>query len=391
MLDLFQSDRELAEKLSLGILEDAKAENSTIGLVRSNYYLGYLQKRKGDLGKAIIYYLEGIRYGESAKYDGANKDLVGLLKNTGTIFMKFQNYDLAEKYFQEASELASSSGLINEYVRLMYAHARLLKAKGQLSDAILILESTFDDFSAVSNKTIANIYSLLGSLYAESKDFQNADETFDKLILFVKDKEGLQSEFLTRAYHNLGMTAFTAGDYEVAAEHYKEALILKKKYALEDESIFLTSKDLGESLMMSGDIRKAEKYLLDAEKLYSSASSVSKHYEVFKLLSIINKKKGDLSNYSRYQDLYAQNLEAYVAERHEIEASDKKYNLDLITERYYAMVAEQERNKQITFYSKVGGASLVSLLFMVIGIFYYRKWKLKKDLEQAIKPLTNRI
>ena len=158
VLSLLTTDKAKAEELALDILVDAQKEESDIGLVRSNYYLGYLQKRKGDLGKAVIYYLEGIRYANDADYEGVEKDLVGLFKNTGTIFMKFKNYELAEKYYEQASELASTSGLINEYVRLMYAHARLLKSQGNVEQAIVLLESTFDNFNSVSNKSIANIY-----------------------------------------------------------------------------------------------------------------------------------------------------------------------------------------------------------------------------------------
>ncbi len=381
-------DYELTQKLFLEILEDAKNQSNYYGLVKANFSLGYIQKQQGDFGKAVIYYLEGIRYASDADYQNVSNDLVKLLKNTGTIFMKFKNYELAEKYYHQASELASESGLTNEYVRLLYAHSRLLQARGNVEEAIVLLESTFGNFNSISNSTVALIYNKLGGLYSQTGKIQKADATFSKLISFVTGKENLEAVYKTKAYHNLGNLYFLAKDYPKAAEYFEQALELKEEREANAGSIFLTSKDLGEALMMTGRLNEAEFYLLKAEELYNQAKNVADHYEVYKFLGVISKNRGDMESYANYQDLYAMNLEEYVAEREEIEASDKKYNLDLITERYFAMVAEQERNKQIVFYSTIGISSLFFMLVAVFGIFYYRKWKLRKDLEEAIRPLT---
>ncbi len=386
-LEVFD-DFDVSQKLFLSILEDAQEENDNYGLVKCNFGLGYIEKSRGDFGKATIYYLEGIRYAKEAAYDGSTKDLINMMKNVGTIFLKFQNYELAQKYYDEAISIADQGALISEYVRLMYANSRLQKAQGYNKDAIALLESTFGHFSHISNNTIALIYNELGLLYSEERISHKALDNFNKLLDFLANKEDLRAKYGPWALHNLGNLYFEVGEYETASEHFSLALDQKHLLGDDSSSLFITLKDLGESHLMAGDMDAAERYLNEAQEYYASAKNVPEHYQLFKLLGEVAKSRGDINAYSSFQEGYAKNLESYLEERKQVEASDKKYNLELITQRYFAMVAEQERNQQIVFYSAIGISSLVMTLLLVVSIFYYRKWKLRRDLEQAIRPLT---
>ena len=391
-LSLLTPDPENAELLCFKIMEEASNQNDLFGLVRSNYYLGYLNKKNGDFGKAIVYYLEGIRYGTDATYPGIGKDMIGLLKNTGNVFLKFKDYGLAEKYYNDALELARAEEDLNEYARIIYAQSRLFKSQGNYDEAITLLESLFDSFHVLPNGTIALIYNQLGLLHTKKLDSKKAEVSFHKLLSFIDGKSKLIQKYEAKTHHNIGNLHLQVNEYDEAIVSYQKALnLLREKKSVKDEELFLTIKDLGEAHLYAGDLAKAQQNFLEAEKYFASSKNIPNYYDLHKFLGLICKEQGNIEDYATYQNTYAQNLEAYVAERHEIEASDKKYNLDLITQRYYAMVAEQERNKQIVFYSQIGGASLISLLMAVVGIFFYRRWKLKKDLEQAIKPFTNRI
>ena len=115
--------------------------------------------------------------------------------------------------------------------------------------------------------------------------------------------------------------------------------------------------------------------------------TVPTSYALYKFLGIIRKHNGDIAGYTSYQDKYANRLEHFLEEQRKIEAANKKYSLDLITQRYFALVAQEERNKQIQYYSAVGGSFLITLIVFIIAFYQYRKSRLRKDLETSLRPL----
>lgn len=385
-LSLLSKDRAASEKLCLEILKKAESTNDGFGLVKSNYILGYIKKIEGDFGKSVIYYLEGIRHAEAADYPKAQEDLTNLLQNAGVIFKRFGNHELAKEYYEKALNIASINNDIEKYTHLIYLTSMVLKEEGEYLEAKTLLESTFSNFHLISNKTIANIYNQLGLVSNRASDEKAALDNFKKLMEFVKNKEKLHRKYATRAYHNMGNVYFGQKKYAEAIVNYKQALDLKFKFSHKAESIFLTAKDIGESYMKLGKYDSSLQYFHIAEQHYSDSKNVSNYYELFKFIGLAFKSQGNISEYTKYQDLYASSLENYLEEQRQIEAADKKYNLDLITQRYFALVAEQERNQQIQYYSAVGGSFLVTLIVLIIAFYQYRKYRLRKDLEASLKP-----
>ena len=385
-LQLIRTDKAASEKLSLEILDEADKQSNFYGLVKANYVLGYLHNVKGDYGKAVIYYLEGVRYAELSDYENSNNDLANLLQNSGLIFKKFGSYELAREYYQKAMNVVSIKNDVEQYTHLIYLTSMTLKEEGKYEEAASLLESTFPNFHLISKKTIANIYNYLGVIYNHANDPENAQLNFGKLLQFVEGEETLHSKYATRAYHNLGNTYFDHGNYNEAIENLKIALQLKYKFNHKDQSLFITAKDLGESFIKAGQVDSALVYLNVAEGYYGKSKSINNYYELYKLKGLVLKAQGDITGYTQYQDLYASSLEGYLAEQREIEAADKKYNLDLITQRYFALVAEQERNKQIQYYSSVGGSVLVSIIILIIVYYQIRRYRLRKDLEVSLRP-----
>lgn len=374
------------ESFSISLLEKSKAESNIYGSVKANFILGFLEKKKGDYGKSIIYYLEGIRYAKKANYPEVGRDLIYLFQNSGNIFKKFGNYELARRYYEQAMEVASAKGDFNKYTYLVLLSAKVLKEEGKYAEATELLLTTFSDFNHIDKETIADIYNQLGFIHTEQKNEQLAIENFQKLIHFVEKEEQLKSKYTGRAYHNIGNFYFMSEQYEKAIRYYEKAILSKESSDASGKSLFITYKDLSDSYLQLKLYDSANFYANKAEVYYSEAKSVPRYYELYKFKSIINKVTGNVSEYSKYQDLYASSLESYLAEQHEIEAADKKYNLDLITQRYFALVAEQERNQQIQYYSTVGGSILVSMILLIIAFFQYRKYRLRKDLEASLRP-----
>ena len=385
-LSLLAKDRVKCVEYTKLLLEESQRENNLYGLVKSNFILGYLRKREGDFGKAIIYYLEGIRYAKDAKYGNATKDLVGLLKNTGNVFKKFNNYESAKSYYQKGMDLAIELGEIEKYTDLVYLTAEVMKDEGKGDEAAKLLESTFEHFNHISKNSVADIYNLLGQVYSDLGNERKAVDNFNKLQDYVEGDEKLEGLYYSWSFHNLGELYFNLGNFEDANKKYKKALEYKLKIKASEKSLFYSYRDLGETLIFQENYSDAYNYLKRAEKLYSYAKNVPEHYTIYKLLSICSQEIGKLDEFSNYQHLYASSLENYLAEQRQIEAADKKYNLELIIQRYFARVAEQERYQQIQYYSAVGGSFLVTLIVLILAFYQYRKYRLRRDLETSLKP-----
>lgn len=385
-LQLLSIDRVQSQNLSLEILNEAKESDDSYALVKSNYILGYINKIEGDFGKAIIYYLEGIRYAEAASYPESQKDLTNLLQNTGIIFKKFGMYELAKDYYNKAMNVAVLHEDIEKYTHLIYLSSMVLKEEKKYREATNLLESTFPNFHLISKKSIANIYNQLGLISNRSGNEENALLNFKKLLQFVDGDKSLYPRYASRAYHNIGTLYFDKDKFKAAVKNYRKSFILKQKYSNKPESIFLTSKDIGESYLRLGNYDSARHYLGIAEQYFENSKNIDSYYELYKLMGLTSKAQGKTEEYAKYQGIYATSLEKYLEEQHQIEASDKKYNLDLITQRYFALVAEQDRNQQIQYYSAVGGSFLVTLIVLIIAFFQYRKYRLRKDLEASLRP-----
>lgn len=383
---LIKIDEQECIEFTSELLVRSQDSKNQFGCVKSNFILGYVKKRQGDFGKAILYYLEGIRYAQVAEYDGASTDLVRLLQNTGTIFKKFGHYQSAKKYYSDGMDIALELNDFEQYTDLIYLTARVLREEERYDEAIALLETSFEHFPKISKSLIAEIYNQLGLIHSRNGSHPEAFENFNKLLTLVKSDESIGNTYRSWAYHNLGDMYFKWKKFDSAVFFYQEAIDFKLSIEAKDESLFRSYKGMSEALIELRRFERAEVNLKEAEKLYSNSKNVEGYYEIYKLLSLTEKSKNNLEGYITYQDLYSISLENYLAEQRQIEAADKKYNLDLITQRYFALVAEQNRNQQIQYYSAVGGSFLVTLIVLIIAFFQYRKYRLRKDLEASLKP-----
>ncbi len=385
-LELLKTDLDSCKTFSSLLLDKSRRLEDQYGLVKSNFILGYIEKKQGNFGKSIIYYLEALRHAKNSDYKDSRKDLVNLLQNTGNIFKQFGNYDLAKNYYEEAMDISYAANDLKKYAHIIFLTSLVLKEEENYDKAISLLESAFVHINDIKKSTVPNLYNQLGLIYTEKGDKKSAIENFNKMLKFVESDPKLKHKYSSWAYHNLGNLHFQFAEFHEAIDQFKLAIEYKLAIGAKDESIFLSYKDLSESYIRIDQFDSANKYLELAEALIEKSKNIAKHYELYKFQSIVHKAQGNLMGYSEYQDRYASSLEIYLEEQRQIEAADKKYNLDLITQRYFALVAEQERTQQIQYYSAVGGSFLVTLIVFIIAFYQYRKYRLRKDLEASLKP-----
>ena len=107
---LISSNPDSAYHLATDLKEESEKKGHDYGIIQSNFILAYInQKTRGDFGKAIIYYLEAIRFAKNSHYDDRIKNLISLHKNCGVIYRKFKAFDLALKYYSKGLDYAEET------------------------------------------------------------------------------------------------------------------------------------------------------------------------------------------------------------------------------------------------------------------------------------------
>ena len=145
IVSLIKTNSDSAFTLANQLLEESKSRDDAYGKVQSNFIMAYInENNRGDFGKAIIYYLEAIRYGKRSNYDGVINNLSSLHKNSGAIFRKFNAYTLAEEYYGEALYYARLADDDRQVLSLKYNISALYRDQEKFDDSITILNEILD-------------------------------------------------------------------------------------------------------------------------------------------------------------------------------------------------------------------------------------------------------
>ena len=108
-------------------------------MVKANLYLGFLNE-KSDPGKAVLYYLEGIRHAESAPLDSVKSDMIWLRRNLANIFRRYESNNLATEYNLQGLGLADLYGISHQIIDLKFNQALVYQNNEEYDLAISYLE-----------------------------------------------------------------------------------------------------------------------------------------------------------------------------------------------------------------------------------------------------------
>ncbi|MEM9328396.1 MAG: tetratricopeptide repeat protein [Bacteroidota bacterium] len=385
--EIIDVDPERGNALYKELLKEAVAVQDYALATKCNLLMGWSQEVHFDnLGRAVIYYLESVRFAENGRYDIASSDLIKGLQLTGSIFQRFNDFENALDYYERAMEIALEHDLLKEYCQLLVSSAQLQSDAGNYRKALELLNSCFDYFQILGEKTIATIYNERGLIYTELGELDKSLESFRLLQEYVKNHESLKLEYTALSLHNIGDAYKEQGRFVEGAESYKAALTYKKNHESTSNSTFLTLTDLGECLIESGYLDEASQYLAEAEDLMDESVEKSRVFRLYKLISRIHLIEGEMEAYATYQELYGTTIQNYLQEKQQIEATDKKYNLELITKRYFEMIEIQERNQEIRRYAQISVVSLLLAILTILGYVRYSRYRLRRDLEESLRP-----
>jgi hypothetical protein len=157
------------------------------------------------------------------------------------------------------------------------------------------------------------------------------------------------------------------------------------------ESVYESLKGLADAHFYAGNLTVAESKYLDAYNFIDTLKSKSEKYyfDVYLKLAEVNELQNNFERANEYRKSYGEELELYMEHQAKIEKIDKKYNLDLITKRYYSLVAQQEKNQQIEFYGGLTIAFFLLVIAALVAYSSYQKYIIRTEIEKSINILNN--
>lgn len=372
-----------AEAYLKELKEDLDKDNSIYWLVKSNMEMGTLKRKQGDYGKAIIYNLEGLRFAKKEFNPNLIEDVARMHNACGAIFKKFKAYKLSEEYFLKGLSVVRQGEKEYQITSdLLYNLAGLYNERGEYEKAIEILSESLVNFE-IGSRDYFDFSNRLSIVYKNSNNYKKSIDILEDLLLNTPVDNIVRRG---RYFHNLAKSYRLSEDYESAELNYNNAIRVK---GLSDDNrkLFSSYFGLGQTYLQQKMLVKAEINFNKAEELYEKQPQHPDYFELFKYFSDLN---FNLKNYNKskyYEDLYIKNLNEYLDTKEKLQETDQRYNMDLITKRYFDEVNEQERVANILFYSKLSSGGLLTLLLLVIGYYQYQRITTRKSLEKELVAL----
>ncbi len=316
--------------LSQEWLEEATKANDYFGIVKGNLLLGYISTKKENRGKAVIYFLEGIRQAEKVTYAGVGLDKIWLRRNIANTFRKFEANKLATRYNLEAIKLAEEQGKTNHIIKIKLNQALVYKKDDKHDLAIQLLTEILpliEDNPFIQSEIINQI----GATYLVQGNYVVSKNYFEQVLTLPTDKV----VFKIKALHNLGKATYEVGDKERALDYLTQAIDLASENDQNKYNLFMVYQKKGDYLFEMSRKKEALTYLMKAEELVHVAAWNSHSLEIYKTFSSLYYSEGNMELGKQYSDTYFTKIQSYIEQQEDLQKKETKFNFELITKKYF--------------------------------------------------------
>ncbi len=350
-----------------------------IGESKANIAFGRLNKFKGNLQKALRYYLKALNLSKDA---GCRKRTAVALHQIAGVYKDMSIYDKALEYYLESLEF-----------------------KKKLKDSV----------------SLANTLNSIGVIHFKKGTFEQALRYYDKARkIYEKFNE---ESYLSNIYNNISLIHFNNGDYDAAIKNQLISLKIDKKNC-DKPGIAISYLNLGNFYSSKGENDKAKFYLdssLAISKEIHDKRGVADAHKIMGMLGL-NMKRYDFAighlsktiDYYREQKLYPdlKKTYKYLSEAYgkkgehkkalgclqlysdlgdSLDGTKKSFLIETVTKSVEAKNAADEAEKEsklqdlkLTYYRYIGVLiGLIIILLVTIIVMIRRKNKrLRKTIEE---------
>lgn len=385
--------KEATDFLDQGLLTEARNEVSSLlsiatdqgnksDIVKARYILGYIDEELDHYGNAVIHYLEGAQIAEKINDLSAKKDLISIYKNLAAITSSYSNSELTYKFIDRGIEIAKEIGNDKQLISLLSNRIYQLLDEKQDSIALIEIQHLINNFQLDSSRLL-QLKNRSGIAYLNLRLYDQAIEEFEFIISNAIDEN---NRLYAHALHNLGEIYTAISEYDMALNYYQRSIQFRKENGF-DELMMLSLKDAAETYIQIKNYDSAIVYLLKAKEIEVNQTISKDTYTIYKLLSDAYHQKGDAETALEYNYLYSQKLEAFIAEQRRIEELDKKYNIQLLTERYFDLLAASEKQRETETIAKIGVGATAGIFCLIIFNIYYKQHRVRRSIKREIEKI----
>lgn len=376
--------RDLSPALSpaLRALETAKREKNNYYLVKSHLLVAYIYSHINDYGQGIIHYLEGARYAELIEDPKLIKDKLSIHKNLSGILDDYHHYDLAHRFNNNALQIAIQSDNKKEILSLLGINrVHFFMAEKRYQDALVLIDSVFNHFE-LNEKMHIILNNKKGACLVRLDQQEKAKKTFLAAIKF--DPKHTAKEY-TYALNNLSLIYKDEEKYDSALYFLSKtknsiALMGSKINSLE----FTIARTKASVYQAMNDIENTLLHFDTALSYVGKPDIGTNYFEIFKDVSEFYESQNDIAKALAYKSRYSEHLNKYLDQKNKIEELDKKYNIELLTDRYFDLLAAQNDKKEAVRTAQWSMGSVIMLLLFALIFMIQQKIKINREIRRSL-------
>ncbi|WP_421896905.1 tetratricopeptide repeat protein [Marinoscillum sp.] len=383
VMDIYrQGDYPITREAAQNFLEVAKAKEDIFYMAKTYYLLGYVCSQTDDFGNAIIYYLEGARHAEISEREDLEGSLIAIYKNLAVILGDYGHYELSHKFINEGLRVAGKRKDESQIIVLLNNRIHELLEEQKMDQALVQIDSLLNNFQVSEQRRIV-MTNKIGVAYSSLGENRKALEYYGKVIAAGPE---ISPETYALSVQNAGTIHLDEKEYDKAISFYLKAyeFNIDKGFILKE---LRTLEKMGQTYSELGDYDQALHYYQKAIDLIEDGHQTPTSYEIFREVSKVYSTLGAYETALEYGRQYSEHLEQFIAQQKEIEELDKKYNIQLLTDRYFDLLAANTEKQETERMAKFGiaGSSLFFLALLLIVL--YRNHRVKREIENQLKSI----
>ncbi len=384
VIDAYKNnDYEQTKIIGNEVLDKAKEQQDYYHLTKLYYILGYVSEMTDDFGNAIIYYLEGCRMGLLCEDLSIKPSVISMHKNLETILADYKHFDLAKQFIKDGIELSITYKSEEQVISLTSNLIYILIQEEKYDEVLVTIDSLRSNFELDYNTQI-QLKNKEGIAHMNLNNLKDAEACYQ----FILDNDpSSDSKMYAFALHNLALIELKKEKTNLAINYLNQAIT----YSLEKKlnfRVFRGRQQLGELYLSNNQLNLAlYQFLNAAEIIETSYTNNAETYSIYQWISTTYEQQGNIALALEYKEKYSEKLEEYIAQQKEITELDKKYNIQLLTDRYYDLLAADMEQKETERLAKFGIGGTASFFLIILSIMVYRQRRTKVLLAREINEL----
>ena len=379
----YNDDYNTSRDKALILLNEAKEASSYTLMCKLYFLLGYISEYDDDFGMAIIYYLEGSRYGQISSDESIKKTVVSIHKNLGSILGDYKHYSLAYKFIDEGVSIARSYNLSEQVESLLNNKIHEYVDESKFKDALTLIDSVRLLFPNMEQERVVKLLNKEGVAFQSIGDTRKALQSYNQVL---ENKASYGLDVFAICSQNIGTILEKQGQMQEAIVMYQKSI----EYSIEhnfDRWEFEGYEKIGSVYYNIGKFDSALHYFQLAENLIGKGDQDPDSYEIYQYMSNVYSSQNKYETALEYRKRYSIKLEEYIAVQNKINEDEKQYNIQLLTDRYYDLLAADMEQKETERLAKFGIGGTASFFMIILSIMVYRQRRTKTLLAREINEL----